>query len=597
MCTVREWVFFIILFSSFLLIPLSPAIAADDTVITGRVVHIDGDLFRYVSQKKDWVGMIKDAPFYMDDIFISGNSSMTEMNIANGTQMRLGENTQIQVLSVARDISQIDMPAGMARFYSKGPETIIKVTTRSGYVIAFPGSIFDFYVGENSIELIGLKGRLIFVHTKTGIRYETVDAILSLTANEHTVSLSRERADAEWEKRNKTRERFWAVKSKIKGRSFRNLPPQLRSESYILEENGKWESIEYDGSLRWLWRPTRVFAGWSPFTRGRWTKWKGDQVWIPTESFGYLTHHYGSWVFVKNRWYWLPPLENIQGKNLRNIVTAWHPGRVRWIYNRKYVGWIPLAPYERSFTVFSWGGTLNTSVRVKTGKDNTGIMSCTYARNAVIIMREFLHRVNSYKNNRLMKTDLRAVVRSYTSAAILDNAVLDEHASIEQYSFTSRPIRNKPHFLSLLRAEKDKYPFRNIKSLSAAAVKEEIANIRQQKPDRSTYIEKPKTVSYIVPSADMDRPRREVKLELKEIRKPAIRFEIIPDTARPSFASSLSARQQEAASTRASLNRNAGNESLSPATNPAENAVLPRQSALDNFEKTLGTGIEYEPPS
>ena len=84
---------------------------------------------------------------------------------------------------------------------------------------------------------------------------------------------------------------------------------ELRDDAYDLDRNGRWEKVYYEGRYRRLWRPTRVAPGWQPFTSGRWTVWYGDNVWIPEEPFGYVTHHYGNWVFVNSAWYWAPPVK------------------------------------------------------------------------------------------------------------------------------------------------------------------------------------------------------------------------------------------------------------------------------------------------
>ena len=117
--------------------------------------------------------------------------------------------------------------------------------------------------------------------------------------------------DPDWNRWNTVRENFWAAKARVRGRSVEYLPPSLRDDAYALDENGSWESVPYEGTSRWFWRPA-VVIGWSPFTVGRWTDWYGDQTWIPAEPFGYVTHHYGNWVYVRNYWYWAPPVVSVR---------------------------------------------------------------------------------------------------------------------------------------------------------------------------------------------------------------------------------------------------------------------------------------------
>ena len=164
----------------------------------------------------------------------------------------------------------------------------------------------------------------------------------------------------------------------MRGRSVEYLPPSLRDESYALEENGRWESVPYEGSSRWFWRPTTVAVGWSPFTAGRWTDWNGDQTWIPAEPFGYVTHHYGNWIYTRNSWYWAPPVVSVRvGLPLLNIGFFWSPGRVSWIHSGAYVGWVPLAPRETYYSHRHWGGpheVVVTNINITRININIGIM-------------------------------------------------------------------------------------------------------------------------------------------------------------------------------------------------------------------------------
>ena len=90
-----------------------PALAANAPAITvGRVYSIEGDLLRYVPEEKDWVAMVKDAPFGTEDTLFSGNRGMAEMIVPNGTWIRVGNNTQIQFIALDTDLSEMDVAAG-----------------------------------------------------------------------------------------------------------------------------------------------------------------------------------------------------------------------------------------------------------------------------------------------------------------------------------------------------------------------------------------------------------------------------------------------------------------------------------------------------
>ena len=97
---------------------------------------------------------------------------MAELIIPNGTWIRTGNSTQIQFITLDADLSQMDVASGVARFYNKGSDTVIKATSPFGYVLAYPGTVFDFYVGDNSVEVVAVRGKVSFVHSATEAKYD-----------------------------------------------------------------------------------------------------------------------------------------------------------------------------------------------------------------------------------------------------------------------------------------------------------------------------------------------------------------------------------------------------------------------------------------
>ncbi len=305
----KGWVELAVCLFLAMLAMVPPVSAANSPAVTvGRVYAIEGELLSYVPAENDWVAAVRDTPFQTGDAFYSGDNSMAELIIPNGTWIRIGGNTQVQFVALDRNLAEMDVAAGMARFYNKSSSTVIKATSPFGYVLVDPGAVFDFYVGDSSVEVVAVRGTVSFVHAATNSRYNVSVGSPSILADQSRVSSGEGTVDPDWDNWNRGRESFWMGKARAGGRSVGYLPPSLQSEAYALEENGRWESVPYEGTERWFWRPTTISAGWSPFTTGRWTDWNGDQTWIPEEPFGYVTHHYGNWIYARNNWYWAPPV-------------------------------------------------------------------------------------------------------------------------------------------------------------------------------------------------------------------------------------------------------------------------------------------------
>jgi len=534
------------------LVIVPQVLAANAPAITvGRVYYIEGDLLRYIPEDNDWVAMVKDAPFGAEDALFSGNTGMAETIVPNGTWMRVGNSTQIQIIALASDLTEMDVAAGVARFYNKGSETIIKATSPFGYVLAYPGAVFDFYVGENSVEVIAVEGTVSFVHTATDARYDVVAGSPSILADASQASSGDGTIDPDWDRWNNARENFWMSKARIRGRSVEYLPPDLQDESYALEENGRWENVPYEGSSHWFWRPTTVAVGWSPFTAGRWTDWNGDQVWIPAEPFGYVTHHYGNWVYTRNSWYWAPPVVSVQmGRPLLDIGFFWSPGRVSWIYHDTYVGWVPLAPRETYYSHRNWGGPHTMVVTNNITRINVNIGSYAYASHAIVVPRDNFYRVDNYRNVRMTNMNSTAIINNYKAAPVVNNTVINNYTTNKQrHNFTNIAVKEKPHNTVINRIEKNTPVIQKSKKENAAVVRQQVKSIKVGKVNRETRIEAPKSTNYIVPNNEVNRPKSKINLQQREIKtggkpgQPSGPERVIP--ARPERVAPVKPNQQE----------------------------------------------------
>ena len=158
-----KWIGLLVCLLLTAVVMVQPSSAEDaPAMVVGRIYHIEGDLLRYVPAENDWVAVVRDAPFGIEDTLFSGSRGMAELIVPNGAWIRIGDSTQIQVITLDTDLAEMDVASGVARFYNKGSNTVIKATSPFGYVLADPGTVFDFYVGENSVEVVDDKGNSEF---------------------------------------------------------------------------------------------------------------------------------------------------------------------------------------------------------------------------------------------------------------------------------------------------------------------------------------------------------------------------------------------------------------------------------------------------
>ena len=336
----------------------SPDQKQQEGIMVGRVSHIDGQLLRYVPEEEDWVETVEDTPFGMYDVLYSLDDAKAEIILPNNTWVRIGSDTQVQMIELNEELTEINFSSGTARLYNKSSVTDIKAKTPFGLIMASPETAFDIYITDQAVEVSSLRGTVYFVHKNTDIQYEVIAGSSSIIAYKQQVTASEGRSFPGWNTWNKKRDNIWEKRMQTKGTSACYLPPNLHDEAYILEQQGCWEPLYYDGSYRYFWRPSHVKFGWAPFTEGRWTVWCGEHTWIPCEPFGYLTHHYGNWIYTHGFWYWAPPATPVMisaGLPLLNTGFGWYPGRVAWVHSGIYIGWIPLAPHEYYYSHYYWG--------------------------------------------------------------------------------------------------------------------------------------------------------------------------------------------------------------------------------------------------
>jgi hypothetical protein len=438
---------------------IRPALATENRegIMVGRVSHVEGKLLRFIEKEKDWVVTVKDSPFGLEDALHTEEDSRVEFTMPNKTWLRIGENTQVQLIDLHSDATTLDIGSGLARLYNRSANAIIKATTPFGYVVASGDTVFDLYVGDESLEVTAVRGKVAFVHEWTKARYEIRSGSFSIIADQSETSKGDGTIDAAWDDWNGERDMVWNKRWRSKSYSAAHLPEPLHDEAYVLDETGRWEQVYYEGEYRYMWRPLRVERSWRPFTEGRWVVYYGDNCWIPTEPFGYITHHYGSWIYVETRrsWYWVPPVMRIQAKTPRFYLSfGWYPGRVSWIHRDAYIGWVPLAPWETYYCYRPWGYhrtvIVNPTVSVSVGI-NVNLANFFFINHAVVV-----HHDNFFSGIRytphIERVERNVIINNYNPVKVINNTVINNYSeNTRRFAVNEvKPIR-KPHFSTVER--------------------------------------------------------------------------------------------------------------------------------------------------
>lgn len=392
-------------------------------ILVGRISFVEGELLRYVPEEKDWVLTVKDTPFGLEDALYSGDGGKAEFLMPNSTWARIGPDTQIQMIALKPDATEIDVASGTARFVNRSSKAVIKATTPFGCVVAEPGSSFDLYVGDESVEAVGIEGRVAFIHDADGSRYDVVPGAMSVLADGKQATAGEGKVDADWDDWNSGRDTMWSKSLETKGESVRYLPEGIREDANVLDENGRWERVNYEGEYRDAWRPTTVEQDWAPYTAGRWTDWYGDSCWVPDEPFGYVTHHYGNWFWANNYWYWAPPVVSVGfGVPYWGVGFSWYPGRVGWLYSGASVGWFPLLPWEPFYAYHWWGPSCFVVNRY--GSINVNVNRYRHVNRAVFVNHNHLYGANNYRSVRLNNVNRNTIASQFRGTPTVNNGAL-----------------------------------------------------------------------------------------------------------------------------------------------------------------------------
>ena len=510
---------------------------SDETVLVGHISHVEGELLRYVPDDEDWVATVKDAPCGIDDILYTDKHAKAELIMPNNSWIRMGGNTQIHLIQLESDATAIDIDSGTARLYNKSATTTIRATTPFGSITAPPFSICDLYLEDDSIEVSALEGSVDFVHVTDNRRHEVTAGSSSLRAGYHEVSSLNEIVDAGWNAWNEERDNLWEKRFAAQNDSPNYLPEELHYESYALEENGTWENVYYEGSNRYFWRPLYVSSHWSPFTVGRWTVWYDDHCWIPYEPFGYITHHYGNWVYIDscNRWYWAPPRchRGIGGDSYLTIGFGWYPGRVSWIHRGGYVGWIPLAPFETYYSRSYWGPRSH----VLHGRGIAIIASdtkhCRYNKHAIVVRKQNFYNRTDYNPIRI-KGLQGSIIDTYQRTPFINSRIIKRFKKMPQrFAFGNGTVKRKPPLTVIKSIQRKKSRERTVLGERRGNSKKSTATVTPGRQFKPPSREASRT-SHEVLSAKNNATRKTIKPKKNTLKKPRVnlkkqRTKILPE--------------------------------------------------------------------
>lgn len=297
-----------------------------------RISLMEGDVQIRIHDTGDWVPASINVPLMEGDEIWAPEGGRTEIQLNNGTHIRLDQESAMQILTTNNQHFQFNLTQGYAYVYSvSSKNTFMQFDTPGASIRTYGSSIFRIDIPDQFTTEISVYKGYVAAESVEGSTRVSANQTLLLggSAGAELNSLG---SPDEWERWNKTRNhKFFTKKT-----SYRYLPEELRTYSSDFDDNGSWIKAE---SYGYVWVPTvHVNVGWAPYRHGRWI-WRGmDYVWVGYEPWGWAPYHYGRWSFSANiGWFWVPPSRG---------EVYWGPGYVGWVSSHNHVAWVPLAPGE-----------------------------------------------------------------------------------------------------------------------------------------------------------------------------------------------------------------------------------------------------------
>jgi|GEM_PF-1867370 len=314
-------------------------LSAEEVGRFARISEIEGEVQLWRYGAPDWEYGAINMLIEEGDVLETGRGDYAEVQLDNGTAIRLGEETEIEILELSRDygerewVSAISLVQGTVNVWTPDYEewqSFFDIETPRGLVTVDEDSDVrvDVSDGSGRTEILVYRG-LADVIGREG--YVTVYG-----GEKTRLSTAGEPFDP-W--------RFDVTATDRFDRWCRDLPERrthvvrerhVDTEIYIgvsdLEPYGTWVFVADYG---YCWRPVVVEPDWRPYRYGRWVwsvRW--GWTWIPSEPWGWVPYHYGRWAWVGGHgWVWIPG-------------SVFGPGWVSWCSGPGWIAWVPLGPYD-----------------------------------------------------------------------------------------------------------------------------------------------------------------------------------------------------------------------------------------------------------
>ncbi|MBI3448624.1 MAG: FecR domain-containing protein [Acidobacteria bacterium] len=332
-----------------------------------RASFVEGDASYQRGDADDWNDLGANTPLMTGDSVYTAKEARAEISLGRGNFARLANDTQIDLVSLTSDVTQIGVSSGhMYLQVGSSPQgsTIEIDTPNATAAITAPGT-YRVTVDPRRTSFEVVRGGLSVALNGEQLDVDDNETLGLDDAEPPTYEYGRVRPSGPFD--------AWAA-----GRDERFQKAESAHHVHAdvdgyedLDEHGAWRADPTYGSV---WVPAGVSPDWAPYQSGRWV-WQDPYgwTWVSYESWGWAPYHYGRWVSVGGGWAWVPPPpagfiaptpvvmpQPVYAPALVAFVGGSHWSVGVSIGSQPNIGWVPLAPAEPYY--YPWQPAPTTSV-------------------------------------------------------------------------------------------------------------------------------------------------------------------------------------------------------------------------------------------
>jgi hypothetical protein len=277
-------------------------------------------------------------PFLPGDRVFTNQAGRVEFQFADGSVTRVDRVSKLEYVSAEdRAPNVLRLHSGSLFLHVRGADPGFEVETPEGLVETRARGVFRVDVDGEEVRLFVYEGEGSLAAGRRRVHVEEGEMASARQRQEPDEPQRFDRRDqdefARWDEGRAGRG-AWA------GEHRQYVPQEVEAYADDLDSHGSWY---YEAEAGYVWRPY-VAADWRPYNNGRWIWTAYGWTWIPGESWGWATCHYGRWDHSEGLgWYWVPG-------------RSWGPAWVHWAVGTNYVGWSPLGYHDRVVSYARGGG-------------------------------------------------------------------------------------------------------------------------------------------------------------------------------------------------------------------------------------------------